>query len=254
MNGSDAKKAQRVEAAAPLKEHLRALRSTLIVSLASIIAAFLLIYALAADALLAWIVEPMRARGVEIIYTALSEAMITKIKVVLIAASVAASPVVIYEMWGFVKPALYADEKRKARLLFAASLMLFLSGVAFCYFAIYTLAIDFFLIQGENLASPMLSVDKYVSFMFGFIVPFGVAFLMPVALYLTSAAGLTNHQMLGAKRKYVLLGIFVLAAVLTPPDVISQIALGVPLYLLYEVSVQVSRLAGRRAAERVRAE
>lgn len=122
------------------------------------------------------------------------------------------------------------------------AVLLFLAGVSFCYFAIYTLAIDFFLIQGENLATPMLSIDKYVSFMFGFIVPFGIVFLLPVALYLTTKAGLTDYRMLAGKRKYVLLGIFVLAAILTPPDVVSQVALGVPLYLLYEISIQVARL------------
>ncbi|MBQ9197230.1 MAG: twin-arginine translocase subunit TatC [Clostridia bacterium] len=241
-------KDRREDQALPLMGHLLAFRKTLIVSIGAVVAAFFLVYALAADPLMAWIVQPIQRRGIEIIYTALSEALVTKFKVALIAACVLASPVVIGQVWAFVKPALYEGEKRKARILFWIAVLLFLLGVSFCYFAIYTLAIDFFLVQGENLASPMLSIDKYVSFMFGFIVPFGVAFLLPVALYVTTKAGLTNHRMLASKRKFVLLGIFVIAAILTPPDVVSQVALGVPLYLLYEISIQVARMTKPRDA------
>ena len=105
---------------------------------------------------------------------------------------------------------------------------------------------DFFLIQGDGLATPMLSIDKYVNFLFGFIVPFGVAFQLPVFLYLTTRMGWTNYKMLSSKRKYVLLGIFIVAAILTPPDVVSQVALGVPLYVLFEIGVQVARLTKPR--------
>ncbi len=132
------------------------------------------------------------------------------------------------------------------RVLFVIALALFLLGVAFCYFAVYTLAVDFFLIQGDGLATPMLSIDKYVNFLFGFIVPFGVAFQLPVFLYLTTRVGWTNYKMLSTKRKYVLLGIFIVAAILTPPDVVSQVALGVPLYVLFEIGVQVARLTKPR--------
>ena len=104
--------------------------------------------------------------------------------------------------------------------LFGGALLLFLTGVVFCYFAVYSLAVDFFLVAGDSLATPMLSIDKYVSFLFGFLVPFGVAFQLPVVLYLTTRVGLTTPDMLRSKRKYVILAIFVLAAILTPPDVV----------------------------------
>ena len=224
-----------------LLSHLLALRKVLIISAAAVVIAFFLVFYLAIDQLMGWIINPIQARGIEIIYTAMSEALVTKFKVALIAAAILASPVVIWQVWGFIKPALYPKEQRSFRLIFVIALLLFLLGVTFCYFAVYTLAVDFFLIQGDGLATPMLSIDKYVGFLFGFIVPFGVAFMLPVFLYVTTKMGWTTAEMLASKRKYVILGIFFFAAILTPPDVISQVMLGVPMLLLYEVGILVSR-------------
>lgn len=234
------------ETTAPLLSHLLALRHVLIVSAIAVLVAFFLVFYLAIDPLMSWIVSPIKARGIEVIYTAMSEALVTKFKVALIAAAVVASPVIIFEVWQFIKPALYEQEIRTFRLLFFIALLLFLLGVTFCYFAVYTLAVDFFLIQGDELATPMMSLDKYVGFLFGFIVPFGIAFQLPVFIYLTTRMGWTNHKQLGSIRKYVILAIFVIAAVLTPPDVVSQVALGVPMVLLYEIGVQVSRFTKPR--------
>ncbi|MBR6185864.1 MAG: twin-arginine translocase subunit TatC [Clostridia bacterium] len=233
---------------APLLSHLLALRRVLLISLIAVAAAFMLIFFLAINPLMDFITGPISARGIEVIYTALSEAVTTKVKVALIAAVIAASPIVIWQVWGFVRPALYPREKKAFRAVFFIMVALFLLGVSFCYFAVYSLALDFFLVQGEGLATPMLSLDQYVAFLFGFIVPFGAAFQLPLALYLTAKAGLTDAKMLASKRKYVILGVFVLAAVLTPPDIVSQVALGVPLCLLYEAGVLASRLTRRGAS------
>ncbi|MBR3742154.1 MAG: twin-arginine translocase subunit TatC [Clostridia bacterium] len=235
--------------AAPLLTHLLALRKVLFVSALAVVIAFFGVYYLAIDSLMAWITGPIVERGIEIIYTAMSEALVTKFKVALIAAAIVASPVIIGQIWGFIKPALYPKEKKAFRILFFIALFLFLLGVTFCYLAVYLLAVDFFLVAGDQLATPMLSIDKYVSFLFGFIVPFGVAFQLPVALYLTTRMGWTNYKSLASKRKYVILGIFVLAAILTPPDIVSQVALGVPMILLYEAGVQVCRFTKSRARE-----
>ncbi|MBR4502360.1 MAG: twin-arginine translocase subunit TatC [Clostridia bacterium] len=234
---------------ATLLSHLLALRNVLLISVASVGAAFFLVYTLAIDPLMSWIIDPIRARGIEIIYTAMSEALVTKFKVALIAGFIVAFPVIIWQVWGFIKPALYPKEKKAFRVLFFLALLLFLTGVLFCYFAVYTLAVDFFLVAGDDLATPLLSIDKYVGFLFGFIVPFGIAFLLPIALYLTTRMGWTDYKMLSSKRKYIILAIFVMAAILTPPDVVSQVALGVPLCVLYEISVQVARLTKPRERE-----
>ncbi|MBQ7543651.1 MAG: twin-arginine translocase subunit TatC [Synergistaceae bacterium] len=228
-----------------LLSHLMALRRAVVVSVVSVLAAFVLVYLLAVDYLMAWIINPIKAKGIEIIYTAMSEALITKLKVSFVAAVILSSPIIIWELWSFIRPALYPREKRMFKLMFGIALTLFLLGVTFCYGAVYMLAVDFFLVAGDNLAVPMLSLDKYVGFLFGFILPFGAAFQLPVVLYLTTRMGWTSYESLTSARKYVILAIFTVAAILTPPDVLSQVALGMPMLVLYEVGVQVSRLVGR---------
>ena len=212
-----------------LLSHLLELRRVILISAASVGVTFCAIFFGCIDYLMAWITGPIQAKGITIIYTAMSEVFVTKFKVSLIAAVILASPVIILQIWKFIKPGLYPSEQKIFRLFFFVALILFLIGVAFCYFAVYWLAVDFFLIQGVGLATPMLSIDKYISFLFSFILPFGCAFQLPVAIYLMTRANLTSYKSLAAKRKYILLAIFTLAAILTPPDVISQIALGIPL-------------------------
>lgn len=232
-----------------LRDHLMALRKVIIVCLAAVGAAFVASFYFVIDPLMKWITAPIEARGVQVIYTAVSEALTTKLRVALVTAVVIAFPIIIWQVWWFIKPALYPKEQRSFRVFFFFALLLFMTGIVFCYAAVYFLAIDFFMISGENLATPMLSLDKYISFLFGFLLPFGIAFMLPVFIYITTRIGLTTPQSLASKRKYVILGIFVMAAILTPPDVVSQILLGVPMLALYEVGILVSRLVKKKARE-----
>ena len=237
------------DSGAPLMIHLQALRRVLLVSAVAVVVSFFLVYYLAIEVLMAWIIHPIEERGIQIIYTSMSEALVTKFKVALIAALILAAPVIIWQIWSFIRPALYPKEKKAFRVLFLLALLLFLLGVVFCYLAVYMLAVDFFLVAGDNLATPMLSIDKYVSFLLGFIVPFGLAFQLPVVLYLMTRVGWTSYRTLASKRKFVILGIFVFAAILTPPDVVSQLALGLPMIALYEIGIQACRFTKPRERE-----
>ena len=234
------------EKKAALLTHLLELRRALIVCAVSVAVLFCVIFGFLIDYIMAWITAPIQARGIEIIYTAMSEALLTKFKVSVIASIICASPIIIWQVWSFIKPGLYPEEQRKCRYLFLVMLGLFLLGVSFCYMVVYSFAVDFFLVQGTGFAAPLLSLDSYVGFLLSFILPFGISFQLPAALYMTTRVGWTNHAMLASKRKYVLLAVFTIAAILTPPDVVSQVALGVPLYALYEVGIQVSRFAERQ--------
>ena len=226
-----------------LLEHFLALRRALLVSAVSVLAAFVLVFYLCSTRILQLVSLPITQRGIKIIYTAVSEAMMTQLKVSFVCGVIAASPVVIWQIWSFIRPALYKNEIRAVRAIFLLAVLLFLMGVAFCYLCIYGLAVNFFLVAGEDIAVPMISIDRYLGFLLSFILPFGISFDLPVILYVTTRMGLTTPRMLISKFKYVLLIIFVAAAVLTPPDVFSQLMLALPLIVLYGAGVLVSYAA-----------
>lgn len=240
------KKEQLNEQAQPLLYHLNAMRKLFVACAVAVLVGFVVAFYLLCEPLMRFITSPIEARGVQIIYTAVSEALVTQFKVSLVAGIVVVSPFLFYQIWAFVKPALYENEIRVFRMLFTIALLLFLLGIFFCYRYVYGLALNFFLVAGENLATPMLSIDKYVGFLFSFILPFGVVFELPVAIYMAARMGLVTYKQLASGRKFVFFGIFIAAAILTPPDVVSQIMLGLPMYVLYEVGVQVSRFTKNR--------
>ena len=231
----------------PLMTHLQALRKMLFVSLAAVLLAVVVIFGCAIDPIMKLIQEPIIARGIEMSSIKLTEPLMTKIKVSLIAGLVVASPVIIWQIWSFVKPALYPGEKRAFWGIFAAMVLLFLVGVVFCYGAVYVLTVEFFIAMGGELVEFRLSIADYVDYLFGFVVPFGVAFELPVVLYLTTRMGLTNYKMLASKRKFIILAVVIIAAVLTPPDVVSQVMLAVPILILFEISLLIVRVVQKKA-------
>lgn len=224
-----------------LAEHIRALRKMLIVSVSAVLIAFLLLFYLACSPLVDFLLDPVRARGIEVISTAVSEAFMMKFKTCLVAGVVLAVPVIIQQIWTFVSPALYKEEKRLFAGLFFAMLLLFIVGVVFCYVYVFPLAVDLFWEASEGVATAMWSVNEYFDFVLSFVLPFGVMFELPVVIYMLARHGKVTYKTLAKNRKYVILAIAVIAAILTPPDVVSQCLLGAPMYLLYEVATQIAR-------------
>lgn len=240
---------EKAEKRQALMEHLAALRNMLLISVGTVLVAFVAIFCWAVDPLMHFIEQPLVERGVSIIFTQLSEGVMAKMKVSLIAALVVACPVIIWQVWRFIGPALYAHEKRAFWGVVLISVALFLTGVVFCYGAVYVLTVEFFISMGDGLGMMTPTLSSYIDNLFGFVVPFGLAFELPVALYITTRMGLTNHKMLASKRKYVILAAAVVAAILTPPDVVSQTMLLLPILLLFEVSVLVARFVKPKARE-----
>jgi len=221
--------------------HLKALRKVLITSSITIAIGFLVALIGFSDLLLTWLSQPLIDRNVEIVNTGLADVFVTQLKISLVAGAIIASPVVFWQIWSFLKPALYPNERTMFRLTFAAIMILFTSGVLFGYFMVFSITINFFLITGYGIATPMISIDRYISMLFNFIIPFGLAFQFPIVITVLAKLGVVSTPGLVKARKYVIFANFVLAAVLTPPDVLSQIMLAVPMCVLYEIGIIVSR-------------
>ena len=237
---------------APLMDHLVELRRRLLWSVAAVAAGFgLCLYF--AKPIFAFLVQPLLSAGQgKLIYTNLFEAFFVDIKVAFFAAIMLAFPVIATQMWRFVAPGLYAKEKRAFLPFLLVTPLLFLLGAALAYYFAMPVALHFLLsFQGnvggvEQEALP--GIGNYLSFVTRFLFGFGVAFLLPVLLMLLERAGVVSRAQLVGGRRYAIVGAFVVSAVLTPPDVVSQLILAVPLVLLYEASLVAIWFTERRRA------
>lgn len=223
-------------------EHLTELRKVLIVSLVAILLGSFVSFFLWGDFLLGFLTAPLEDYNVPLVYISMTEAFLTKVKISVVAGVVLVSPVVFWQVWSFIVPALHPNEKRIIITLFPISLILFVSGVLFAFFVVFKFVTNFLLlVAGEGLEA-MISVSRYVSFLLTFLLPFGFMFQLPlVVLFLTRLGFLTTASLV-KNRKYVVFASLVIGAVLTPPDVISQVFMAGTLILLYEGSILVSRL------------
>lgn len=236
----------------PLTAHLEELRWRLIKSLLAIAVAMVGTYNFA-DQIFAFLARPLLALDagpVELIGTGVAEAFFTKLKVSFLAAIFAASPVIFYQAWMFVAPGLYEQEKSHVRPFVFFATAFFLLGAGFCYEVVFPVGYRFFLGEYADIGvSPSLRISEYLSFSARMLLAFGVTFELPVATFFMARVGLITHRTMLAYARYAVLGIFILAAVLTPgPDVASQLLMVGPLLLLYAVSIGVAYACGRAPA------
>lgn len=184
--------------------------------------------------------------GTSMIATSLVSPFLTPLKLSLFVALFLAMPYVLYQAWAFVAPGLYKHEKRFAVPLVASSIVLFYCGIAFAYFVVFPIMFAFFTSAAPVGVQMMTDISSYLDFVLLLFFAFGIAFEIPVATVLLAATGMVSVDAMGKNRGYVLIGIFIVAAFLTPPDAISQSFMAVPMYLLYEIGILGSRLLLRQ--------
>ena len=188
--------------------------------------------------------------GQKMIATAVASPLLTPFKLTFFVALFVAMPVVLYQVWAFVAPGLYRKEKRFAFPLLGSSIVLFYAGIAFAYFVVFELVFGFFASITPPSVEMMTDIAAYLDFITKIFLAFGIAFEVPIATVLVVWTGLTTPEKLGKARPYVFLGAFIIGMFLTPPDVISQTLLAVPVYLLYELGILMSRLFSTRRSSK----
>lgn len=224
--------------------HLIELRTRLMRAVGAILVVFFVLFLYpGASAIYDILAAPMLASlptGTTMIATGVITPFMVPIKVTLLAAFVLSLPVVLYQAWAFVAPGLYKHEQRLALPLILSSTLLFLLGMAFCYFVVFKTVFEFIAGFAPQSITPAPDIEAYVGFVITMFMAFGLTFEVPIAVVLLVKSGITTAEKLRSGRGYVIVSAFIIAAVVTPPDVISQFMLAVPLCLLFEVGLLIA--------------
>lgn len=250
MSSGDTQEQQAKQAQAPLIEHLIELRSRLMRAVVVVLVIFLGLYAFAND-IYTFVAQPLMAllpAGSQMIATEVASPFLAPFKLTLVVAVFLAVPFILHQAWAFVAPGLYDNEKALAIPLLVSSVGLFYAGAAFAYYVVFPLLFAFFTQTGPADIQVMTDINQYLNFVLKLFFAFGVAFEIPIATFLLVFSGATTVESLSKKRPYIILGCFVIGMLLTPPDVVSQSLLAIPMYLLYEVGLLFGRLVRNRRA------
>lgn len=224
-----------------LVEHLIELRSRLLRGVVGLLVVFVCLFPFAQD-LYTWLAQPLLAKmpaGTSMIATGVVTPFFVPVKVTGLAALLVALPWVLYQVWAFVAPGLYAHEKRWVGPLVVASTLLFFVGMAFAYYAVLPMVFGFITGFAPEGVAVMTDIAAYFDFVLGLFIAFGVTFEVPVLVVVLIAAGIVTPAKLREWRPYVIVGAFVIGAIFTPPDVISQLMMAIPLWILYEFGIVV---------------
>ncbi len=248
MTSSNAQ-GQSADVQMPFTSHLEELRSRLIKCCLAIAVAFIGCFVIV-EQIFFVLVAPLRGlqiSGLMLVGTAVAEAFFTKMKLAFVAALIVASPVLLWQAWQFVAPGLYEHEKRYTRSFVSFGVFFLLLGAAFCYEVVLQLGLKFLLRRYEAIhVQPLIQVGDYLSLVSRLVLAFAAMFELPVVAYFLARIGLIDHRFLIRHSRYALIVIAILAAILTPPDLVSQVLLMIPLGLLYGISIGVAFIARQR--------
>jgi sec-independent protein translocase protein TatC len=232
----------------PLVAHLTELRDKLLRALLAVLVVFICLFPFANE-IYTFVSEPLRAllpEGATMIATEVASPFLTPFKLTLMTALFLAIPYVLYQLWSFIAPGMYRHEKKLAIPLLASSVLLFYAGAAFAYYVVFPLIFAFFTSIGPQDITIMTDINSYLDFVLKLFFAFGLAFEIPIAALLLIWAGITTPENLAKKRPYIIVGCFVFGMLLTPPDIISQALLAIPMWLLFELGVFLGRFIERR--------
>jgi len=231
-------------AAGSLMSHLVELRDRVVRMVIAVVAIFACLFYWAND-IYVYLAEPLTQHlpeGASMIAIDVASPFLTPFKLVLMLSVFLAMPVILHQCWSFVAPGLYASEKRIAGPLLVSSILLFYTGVAFAYYVVFPLVFGFFTSVGPEIVNISTDIGRYLDFVLALFFGFGLAFEVPIATIILVAIGFTTPKKLGEKRPYIIVGAFICGMLLTPPDVISQVLLALPMWVLFEAGLIASKM------------
>lgn len=231
-------------ASGSLMSHLVELRDRVVRMVVAILVIFLCLFYWANDIYI-FLAEPLTRHlpeGANMIAIDVASPFLTPFKLVLMLSVFLAMPVILYQCWAFVAPGLYANEKRIAIPLLVSSILLFYAGVSFAFFVVFPLVFAFFTSVGPEIVNVSTDIGRYLDFVLALFFGFGLAFEVPIATIILVAIGFTTPKKLAEKRPFIIVGAFILGMLLTPPDVISQVLLALPVWLLFEAGLIASKI------------
>ena len=227
----------------PLISHLTELRDRLLRAVLAVLVAFIVLFPFAND-IYAIVSQPLRdllPEGSSMIATEVASPFLTPFKLTLVTAVFLVIPYILFQVWAFVAPGMYRNDKKIAFPLLASSVLLFYAGTAFAYFIVFPLIFAFFTSVGPTDVTVMTDINRYLDFVLKIFFAFGVAFEIPIAAVILIWSGVTTAESLAKKRPWIIVGCFIAGMLLTPPDVISQSLLAIPMWLLFELGIFFGR-------------
>ena len=234
-----------------LMDHLSELRGRLVRCCLAVMVGFIACWAVV-DPIFDALVAPLLSvlpDGSHAIYTTLPEGFFTRMHIAFVAGVFVSSPAIFYQVWAFIAPGLYEEEKRSIIPVAVMSAFFFVSGGAFCYFVVFPNAFAFFMSYATDSIVAMPKISDYLSFVLKLILAFGLVFEMPLFAFFLARMGIITAELMRRVRRYAILAIFIVAAILSPPDVVSQLLMAAPMLVLYEVSIFVAAGFGKKTAK-----